>query len=84
MCLTLVVNLLDSTTEIKKLLSYQCTASEPVCSDKASMYLRITLHLYIIRIRRIKYGFMWVTSQILNTEIDTLETSKSRCQSLGL
>ena len=29
-------------------------------------------------IGRIQYGSMWVTSQILNTFIDTLETRKSR------
>ena len=32
----------------------------------------------MIRIRITKYGFMLVTSQILNTEIYNLETRKSR------
>ena len=40
-------------------------------------------NLSIIRNRRIKYGFVWVTSQILNTSFDILETRKSRCHSLG-
>ena len=43
MCLTLEVTILDSTTEIYFVLSSQCTIGAPVWSDKASMYLRITL-----------------------------------------
>ena len=38
--------------------------------------------LAIIIIRRITDGFMRATSQILNAVIVTLETSKSRCNSL--
>ena len=38
---------------------------------------------YIISIRRIKYGFMRVNIQILNANIETLETRNSRCHSLG-
>ena len=37
----------------------------------------------IIIVRRIKYVFMRLTSQILNTALDTLETRDSRCYSLG-
>ena len=43
MCVTLVVTILASTTEIKLVLSSQCTVCAPVRSAKASMYLRITL-----------------------------------------
>ena len=46
MCLTLGVTLLASTTEIKLVLSSQCTVCAPVRSAKASMYLRITLVLF--------------------------------------
>ena len=50
--------------------------------------LILTLYKYdsiwaIIIIKRIKYGFMCVTIQILNTGIDTLERRKPRCHSLG-
>ena len=44
-CLTLGVTILDSTTEIKIVLYYQCTVVVPVWSDKASVYLHITLVL---------------------------------------
>ena len=43
MCLTIEVNILASTTEIKLVFYSQCTVGEPVWIDKASMYLRITL-----------------------------------------
>ena len=46
MCLTIEVNILASTTEIKLVLYSQCTVGEPVWIDKASMYLRITLVLF--------------------------------------
>ena len=37
MCLNLGVNILDSTTEIKMVLYYQCTVGAPMWSAKASM-----------------------------------------------
>ena len=37
----------------------------------------------IMIIRSEKYGFMRVTSQIFNTVLETLETSKSKRHSLG-
>ena len=37
---------------------------------------------YIIRIRRIKYRFMRVTSQILDTTLEILKTRKLRCHIL--
>ena len=37
----------------------------------------------IIRVIRIKYGFMRVTIQILNTALNTLETRNIMCHSLG-
>ena len=43
MCLTLGVTILDSTTEIQLVLSYQCTVSAPVLSAKDTMYLCIYL-----------------------------------------
>ena len=43
MCLTLGVTLLDLITEIQLVLYSQCTVGAPVCSDKASMYLRTFL-----------------------------------------
>ena len=43
MCLTIGVTLLVSTTEIKLVLSPQCTVDAPMQSAKASMYLRIVL-----------------------------------------
>ena len=45
MCLTLGVIILDSTTEMKLVLSYQCTVGSLVWSARDSMYLRITLVL---------------------------------------
>ena len=39
--------------------------------------------LAIIRVISIIYQFMWMTSQILNTVLDTLETRKIGCHSLG-
>ena len=45
MCLTLVVTILASTTEIKLVLSSQCTVCAPLWISKASMYLRKTLVL---------------------------------------
>ena len=46
MCLALGVTILASTTEIKLVLSSQCTVGEPVWNDRASMYLQITLVLF--------------------------------------
>ena len=43
MCLTLGVTILDSTTDIKLVLYSQCNVVVPMWSDKASIYLRITL-----------------------------------------
>ena len=43
MCLTIVVTILASTTEIKLVLSYQCTFVAPVWIAKAYMYLRVNL-----------------------------------------
>ena len=45
MCLTLGVTILASTIEIQILLSSQFTFGTPVCSARASMYLRKTLVL---------------------------------------
>ena len=45
MCLTLVVTLLASTTDIQLVLSYQCTVGAPVWSAKNSMYIWITFVL---------------------------------------
>ena len=45
MYLTLGVSLLDSTTEIQFVFSYQCNFGVPVWSANASMYLRIALFL---------------------------------------
>ena len=42
-CLTLGVTILSSTTDIQRVLSYQCSFGAPVWSDKSSTYLRITL-----------------------------------------
>ena len=42
-CLTVEVTILASTTNIKLVLSSQCTVGAPVYSAKAYMYLRITL-----------------------------------------
>ena len=39
--------------------------------------------LTIIRIKRIKYRFMWVNIQILDAALETLETRKSRSNSWG-
>ena len=46
MCLTLGVTILDSTTERKIVLYYQCTGGAPLWSARASMYLRITSFLF--------------------------------------
>ena len=43
MCLTIGVTILDSTTEIQRMLSFQCNVGTPVWIAKDSMYLRITL-----------------------------------------
>ena len=43
MCLTLGLTILDSTTEIKLVLSYQCNIGALVWSAKVYVYLRITL-----------------------------------------
>ena len=43
MCLTLVVNILASTTYIQLVFSPQCTAVAPVWGAKTFMYLRKTL-----------------------------------------
>ena len=161
MCLTLGVTLLYWITEMKLVLSSQCTNGTSVWSAKASIYLSaalvllISLYMHliypsvdseaivgwictlrqiesprrmnntwnwpysvdnsimirilmefetvmgclvfnlittpcesdyiwaIIRIRRIKYGFMWATSNILNKMFDTLETSNNRCHIFG-
>ena len=45
MCLTLVVTILDSTTDIKLVLYYQCAVGAPVWSAKDSMYIWIPLVL---------------------------------------
>ena len=42
-CLSLGVTFLDSTAEIKLMLSYQCTVGAPVYISKASVYLCIAL-----------------------------------------
>ena len=65
MCLTLVVTILASTTEIQLVLSYQYTFGVPVCIDKASMYLRITLvfltALYMhIKSPSVDTGYSWL------------------------
>ena len=41
--LTIGVTTLASTSEIQLVLYYQCTVGEPVCIDKASMYIRTAL-----------------------------------------
>ena len=46
LCLTLVVTLLASTTEMQLVLSYLFTVGAPVWSAKDSIYLRITLVLF--------------------------------------
>ena len=45
-CLTLGVTVLAPKTEIQRVLYYQLTVGAPVCSDRASMYLQITLVLF--------------------------------------
>ena len=46
MYLYIGVNLLASTTDIQLVFSSQCTVGAPVWSDKASMYIRITLDFF--------------------------------------
>ena len=48
MCLTLVVTILASTTEMQPVLSYQCIIGSPVWIDKASMYIRTALVLLTV------------------------------------
>ena len=55
-----------------------CVSFHLITTPSKSDYISV-----IIRIRSIKYGFMRITIQILNTVLETLQTRKRRCHSLG-